>query len=456
VSLRLRLTLFISVVVAVAVSLVSWLSYTSTVNEATGDIDTFLRERAQGDQHLMGRGQGEFDPTEFSLATEQRGFLTGLTGLARFDTIVQVVAADGTVTPLFGEVALPVNDDTLAAALTGMALVEDLTVESVHYRMITAPGPDGFVMQTARDMTETDSFLASLRLRLWLIGAAGVLLAAIGAWFVARRALVPVGRLTNAAEHVAETGDLDSPIPEAGNDEIGRLAGAFNGMLAALAASRHQQRRLVNDAGHELRTPLTSLRTNLEVLDRNQDMDPGQRSEVMDDVSYEIEQLSNLVSEVVELAGDARTPDQPTVESDLAEIAREAVTRTVRRTGRTIQVTGMGGTAEVRPARIARAIANLLENAVKWSPADAAIEVALDGGRIEVLDRGPGIPADDLGRVFDRFYRADSARTMPGSGLGLAIVEQVATEHGGSVWARAREGGGAAVGFEVPLEEESS
>ncbi len=452
-SLRLRLTLFIAVVVAAAVASVSWFSYTSTADDARTDVDAFLQARAVSPDRFGGRGGIPFDIGQVPIDNVGQG---PFGEFARYDTVVQFVAADGTVTPLFGEATLPVDPAAVAAALDGGSVVGDVTVDGTHYRMITAPGPAGLVMQTARDMTETDALLASLRLRLWLIGAAGVLLAAIGAWFVARRALAPVGRLTDAAEHVAETGDLDSPIPEAGNDEVGRLAGAFNGMLSALATSRRQQRSLIDDAGHELRTPLTSLRTNLEVLARNADMEAGARAELMADVSYEIEQLSNLMSEVVELAGDTGAADQPAVEADLGEIVRAAAARAGRRTGRPIGVTGDGGRATVRPVRIARAVANLLDNAAKWSPPDTPIEVVVGGGRIEVLDRGPGIPAADLDRVFDRFYRADTARTMPGSGLGLAIVEQIALEHGGSVWAMPREGGGTSVGFEVPLVEVST
>ncbi|MFH2073547.1 MAG: HAMP domain-containing sensor histidine kinase [Actinomycetota bacterium] len=451
-TLRLRLTVFIALVVAVAVAAVSWFSYASTAGEARADIDAFLQERARFADRIGDRDGVPFDPSEIPTEPGEQG---PFGGFARYDTIVHVVAADGTVIPLFGEAALPVEAETIASALAGDATVQDVTVEGTHYRMITTPGPAGMVVQTARDLTETDRLLASLRLRLLLMGAGGVMLAAVGAWFVAGRALAPVGRLTDAAEHVAQTGHLDAPIPEAGNDEVGRLAGAFNGMLAALAISRRQQRSLVDDAGHELRTPLTSLRTNLDVLARNPDMEAGVRAELMADVSYEIEQLSNLVSEVVELAGGSEAAGQPPIASDLGEIVRAAAARAARRTGRTIEVSGTGGTAEVRPARIARAVANLLDNATKWSPPDEPIDVVLEAGRIEVRDRGPGIPSADLARVFDRFYRAEAARTMPGSGLGLAIVEQIAREHGGSVWAMPREGGGTSVGFEVPLVEVS-
>jgi len=450
-SLRLRLTLFIALVVAAAVAAVSGISYTSTADEAREEIDVFLRERGSIGEHFAGPG------SEFSDLLAQNPFLLGERGpfrdLARFDTVVQIVDGDGAAVSFIGDVKLPVDDAALEAARAGTPTLRDISVEGTHYRMITAPGPDGLVVQTARDVTATDSLLGDLRLRLWLIGIAGVLLAAVGAWFVARRALAPVGRLTDAAEHVAATGDLEAAIPEGGTDEVGRLAAAFNSMLSALATSRRQQRRLVDDAGHELRTPLTSLRTNVEVLARNQSMDEAQRAEVMADVSYEIEDLSALVTEVVELAGDAGSADQPLVEADLGDITRETVDRAARRSNRQYDVTGSAGVAAVRPARIARAVANLIDNADKLSPPGMPIEVRLDGGRVEVLDRGPGIDAGDLERVFDRFYRADAARTLPGSGLGLAIVEQIVGEHGGRVWARSRRDGGAAVGFEIPLVE---
>jgi two-component system sensor histidine kinase MprB len=449
-SLRLRLTVIIGLVALVAVAVVGWVSYTSTADSARGDVDDFLMERVASATRFSGTIVVPDMLDDFPFGPGGRN---PLREFAQYDTTVQIVDLETNIITVIGDFLLPVNEEALGAARDGEFVLEDVTIEGTHYRMITAPGPEGLVIQTARDVTETDALLAGLRLRLWLIGAAGVLLAAVAAWFASRRALAPVGRLTEAAEAVAATGDLESPIPAGGRDEVGRLAASFNDMLAALAASRKQQRQLVDDAGHELRTPLTSLRTNLEVLARNEDMEPAERSGLMADVSYEIEQLSALVAEVVELAGDAEGAEQPLIETDLTGLVAEVVARTERRTGRRIDVTGEAGVAAVRPGRIARAIGNLLDNAAKWCPEEDPIEVLLDGGRIEVLDRGPGFPTDDLDRVFDRFYRADVARTLPGSGLGLAIVEKVAREHGGRVWATNRAGGGAAVGFEVPLKE---
>jgi two-component system sensor histidine kinase MprB len=301
----------------------------------------------------------------------------------------------------------------------------------------------------ARDLTETDAFLGGLRTRLILIGGGAVVLAAILAWFVSHRAVRPVAVLTRAAEHVAATRDLEVPIAVTRRDEIGRLAASFNTMLGALASSRAQQRRLVADAGHELRTPLTSLRTNIEVLARVGDMPAVDRAELLADARRELEELSDLVAELVDLAADA--PPEESVPVRLDELVGEAVERFRRRTGREVALSTEETVLRGKPGRLSRAVVNLLDNAGKFSPAGTPIEVALRGGRLEVRDRGPGLDPGDLPRVFERFYRAVGARTTPGSGLGLAIVEQVAEEHGGRAFAGNAEDGGAVVGFEVPV-----
>jgi two-component system sensor histidine kinase MprB len=257
--------------------------------------------------------------------------------------------------------------------------------------------------------------------------------------------------LTRAAEHVAATRDLEVPIEVTRRDEIGRLAAAFNTMLAALASSRSQQRRLVADAGHELRTPLTSLRTNIEVLARVGDMPAGDRTELLADARQELEELSALVGELVDLAADA--PPEESLALRLDEVVGEAVERFRRRSGREVFLTAEETVLQGKPGRLTRAVGNLLDNAGKFSPPNTPVEVALRAGRLEVRDHGPGFGAEDLSRVFERFYRAVGARTTPGSGLGLAIVEEVAREHGGRAFAANADGGGAVVGFEVPVAE---
>lgn len=461
-SLRLRVTLFLALAVAVAVAAVSWAAYASAEGEARGEIDEALLSRAVPDG--MAGGQG-FIVSSGTLPAFAQPFPEG--GFeVRPDVIMQFVDASGTVFASFsGGVTLPVEEEDLAiAADGGDPLLRDVQVDGVHYRMVTTQAmgmvtvmgvPTAEVtpvaLQMARDLTETDAFLGGLRTRLILIGGSAVVLAAVLAGFVSHRAVRPVAVLTRAAEQVAATRNLEVPIEITRRDEIGRLAASFNTMLAALAASRAQQRRLVADAGHELRTPLTSLRTNIEVLARVGDMPATDRAELLGDARQELEELSVLVAELVDLAADAPPEEESTVRLD--EIVVESVERFRRRSGREVLLSIEEATLPGKPGRLTRAVANLLDNAGKFGPAGTPVEVSLRGGRLEVRDHGPGIAPDDLPRVFERFYRAVGARTTPGSGLGLAIVQQVAEEHGGRAFAANAEGGGAVVGFKVPIGE---
>jgi len=238
-----------------------------------------------------------------------------------------------------------------------------------------------------------------------------------------------------------------------GDDELASLATSFNKMLLALRASRDRQRRLVADAGHELRTPLTSLRTNLELLaqaDRQGGMQPHQRDEILHDVTGQVEELSTLVGDLVELARDeplSRTPEP----LDLADIVARAVDRVRRRApAATFEVETepwwVLGEAQI----LERAVTNLLDNAAKWGPAGGTITVRLSEGQLTVSDQGPGVKPADLPMIFERFYRADDARTMPGSGLGLSIVRQAAERHGGTVAIANREPHGAEFTVSIP------
>jgi two-component system sensor histidine kinase MprB len=316
-------------------------------------------------------------------------------------------------------------------------------VDGEHYRMLTASEPDGGAIQLARSLTETDDVLGSLRDRLLLAALAGAAVAALVAWIVARGVVRPISQLTGAAEHVAATQDLSVPIPVRGDDEVGRLAASFNTMLVALDTSREQQRRLVTDASHELRTPLTAVRTNIDLLLRATDLPAAQRRELLDETHLELLELTALVTELVDLATDARE-EEPVVDVELADLAQDVAARYRRRTDRPIQVEVGGGehTVQGRRAMLDRAVANLVDNAVKFSPAGSAIDIVVDDRSVAVLDRGPGVPEDDRDHVFDRFYRAPATRTMPGSGLGLAIVRQIAEVHGGTASLAARPGGG--------------
>jgi two-component system sensor histidine kinase MprB len=295
--------------------------------------------------------------------------------------------------------------------------------------------------------------LRQLGIAMLVAGGLGVLAAGLAGWAVARNGLRPVRRLTADVEEIARTEDL-TPLVVEGDDEVARLATAFNSMLTALAASRDRQRRLVADAGHELRTPLTSLRTNLDLLDQADatagGLPPGAREELLEDVRAQIEELTTLIGDLVELARDE--PLTHVVESvDLADVLDRAATRVRRRApGIQLEVTAEPWWVTGETPSLERAVTNLLDNAAKWSPPGGVVRATLADGTLIVDDSGPGIAAVDLPHVFDRFYRSADARSMPGSGLGLSIVRQVAERHSGTVHAGSAPGGGARLSLTLP------
>lgn len=330
--------------------------------------------------------------------------------------------------------------------------IRTVAAEGVRYRVAAVPNGDGVALVLAQSLTPQEKVLRRLGAVMLFFGIAGVLGAGAAGWLVARNGLRPVRRLTAAVEEIAHTERLD-PLPIEGDDEVARLGSAFNQMLAALAASRDRQRRLVADAGHELRTPLTSLRTNLELLaqaDTTGGLPPGARAELLSDVRAQIEELSTLVGDLIELARDeplAHTVD----EFDLAEVLSAAVARVRRRApGVRFEVTAEPWWVVGESGAVERAVTNLLDNAAKWGPPDGTVFAELEDGTLTVDDEGPGIAPDDLPHVFDRFYRSQESRGMPGSGLGLSIVRQVVERHSGQVHASDAPDGGARMVMWLP------
>jgi two-component system sensor histidine kinase MprB len=441
VSLRLRLALLVGASVAVAVALAALVAHVAVASSLRGEIDDFLAERARSSILQVVR------PEQLGLGRRPRADAVFQTP----DAVVQLLDRGGEVTAsLEGAPDLPVGDvDRAAVGPDGVPVVRTVEVDGVEYRMRTEPLPFGAV-QIARDLTETNAAIRQVDRRLVAVGLVGTAVAALVGWAVATRIVGPVRRLAHGAEHVATTHDLRTPVPVERDDEVGTLAESFNAMLAALALSEDQQRRLVQDAGHELRTPLTSVRTNVEVLRRSWDrLDDEQRTRILADVDAEVTELSALVAEVVDLASGTGSGDAPLADVDLAELADRVAARS-RRRGATIEVTARGDTTvRGREGDLERAVANVVANALKFGPAAGPVEVVVDGPSVVVHDHGPGIPPGERDRVFDRFHRAAAARGTPGSGLGLAIVAQVAADHGGRAWAGEATGGGAAVGFRV-------
>ena len=441
-SFRARIAIATAVAVAVAVAVASVVAYLGVRNQLRGQVDDALADRAE----VVGR-----IPISVVRTREDQFFLR-IPGpeLGGPGGYIQVFGPQGAIRAPGDDLALPVDERTRETAADGGSYYSDARVGGVHVRILNTAIGNGYVIQIARPLTEVDDSLGRLRTILILIALGGIGLAAALGLVVARTALAPVRRLTEATEEVTETRDLSRRMADEGTDELGRLAGSFNTMLAALEDSARSQRRFVADASHELRTPLTSLRTNIEVLARNDAMPPEERERLLADVVEQLAEMSELVAELAALDrvedGDGERED---VRLDL--VAGDAIDRVRRNRGGVAFVPDFEETV-VRglPGSIERAIGNLLDNAAKWSPSGGEVEVTVRDGEVAVRDHGPGIDEDDLPYVFDRFYRAPSARGQPGSGLGLAIVRQVAEAHGGQATAERAEGGGTLVRLRLP------
>jgi two-component system sensor histidine kinase MprB len=380
----------------------------------------------------------------------------------RVDSLVtyQVIREDGSVIPVGNTTApIPVSNLDREVADGQLETVRHNTGSPGtpdHLRVLTVPAGPGFAIQLARPLGEIDHTLRVLEIVFIVVALAGVGLALGLGYLVAQAALRPVQRLTEAAEHVAATQQLDATIEAHGDDELGRLARSFNAMLGALAASRKQQTQLVADAGHELRTPLTSLRTNIEVLAKVRELPETDRQALLSDVTGQLEELTILVGDLVELAREDEPDPQP---QDVSfDVVVERALERARRRAPSVRFAASLDRALVRgqPVLLERAVLNLLDNAAKWSPPGGRVEVGLHrngaGWQLDVRDHGPGISPDDLPHVFDRFYRAPAARALPGSGLGLAIVRQVVQTHQGSAEATSPPGGGAMLTIRLPAE----
>jgi len=454
-TLRHRIAAVAGLAVALAVVAAATIIYVAVRSDLRGELDRALHARAaeltrgpapsDGDERSgpeRRAGPGDFRPEQLRPDDDAARY-GGAGGYAQY------VAADGdVVTPPGGGRALPVGAGALALARAGRgSQLADVTVRGTHLRVLTVAVPQGGAFQVARPLTEVDHELERVLAILALVGAGGVALAvALGA-VVARTALAPVSRFTRRTEALTAAPDLSERMEVTGSDELARLAASFNTTLDALERSVEAQRHLVADASHELRTPIASLRANVQTLEEADRLPPAELASLRADIVSELDELTALVGDVVELARGAK-PGAALDDVRLDEIVASLVERARGRAGADVRFETRLEPCVVagEPDRISRAVSNLLDNARKWSPAGGVVEVALEaGGTLTVRDHGPGFATEDLPHVFERFYRADRARGMPGSGLGLAIVRQAAEAHGGRVEADNAPGGGARV-----------
>jgi two-component system sensor histidine kinase MprB len=414
-----------------------------------GQVDDNLAKLAAGGFVFVGPDAPGAGGASVTRTQRLDGGGTTSLGVPKFGSMPVYIAAVDTrgrkTAPGIAGRALPVPRQALEIAASGRGRhFTDVQVRGVHLRMLVAPARrKGQALLIAQSLAEVDSALDHLAWTLGITGLAGILLAAGVGAAVAHGALRPVRRLTATAERVAETHDLRERIAIDGHDEISRLAGSFDSMLDSLEGAVESQRQLVANASHELRTPLASLRTNIDVLRQGTELDEEDRARLLRDVGDEIEELTTLVANLVELARGAQRELHLT-ELSLDGLVRRVVGRAeVRFPAHRFELACESTTVWGEADEIERAVWNLLENAAKWSGPAGRIEVRVEGGEVSVRDFGPGVDAADRPHVFERFYRSEDARSKPGSGLGLAIVRQVAESHGGRVQIDEVTGGGA-------------
>ena len=456
-SLRTKIVAALVVLSFVATGAIGALAYRATSRGLSTQVDQSvtatsvdLARRVEGrrgpdgnrDDRDRDRGPSPVPPVFSRPGDEQFGLLRA-----------QFVSSRGRIVGAPDVDPLPVSAADLRVAVAqeaGLTVLRDVEVGDDDYRMATTSVGDGRgAVQVARALDENEALLERLRNRVLLAVGLVVAAAAAAGWVIATSLTDRLRRLTGVAEEVAGTGRLDVEVPAVGDDEAGRLGGALNDMLASLRQAEDDQQRLVQDAGHELKTPLTSLRTNVDVLARYPDLPADQRTRLLEDLEGETRELTELVNELVALANGRRLDEVPR-QVPLADVVAPVVERAQRRTGRTITLTADGTVRTVRVAALERAVSNLVDNATKFDTSGGPVEVEVTAGTVTVRDRGPGIDPAEGDRLFDRFYRSDAARSQPGSGLGLAIVADVVRQHGGTVFARPRPGGGAEVGLVLP------
>ncbi|MEA4943918.1 MAG: HAMP domain-containing sensor histidine kinase [Propionicimonas sp.] len=377
--------------------------------------------------------------------------------LAVANATVMVIRSDNKTTGPPGGPRLSPSPTEYAIARiqTGYSARSGTDVDGQPYRIVAVPFSNGdkyYALVLGRPLQATTQILQILAFSLLTFGLAAAVAAGATGFVIARSGLEPVQRLTAAVTRVTETDKL-APIELGGMDELTDLTRAFNRMMNTLESSRDRQRRLIADAGHELRTPLTSLRTNVELLvadDKQGMLPPGARGEILRDIAAQLGEFTTLIGDLVQLSREDTVQPHPEP-IDLRDVVSNAVARAKRR--------GPGLTFDVQteplylvgePENLERAVTNLLDNAVKFSPPGGTVRVLLKGDRLRISDEGPGIAETDLPHVFDRFFRSDSARTTPGSGLGLSIVAQTIKAHGGWVKAGRSEAGGAEFTIRLP------
>ena len=430
-SFRTRLSLLMGVFVLLLVTVTSLAIYRVVDRNLHAQVDDFLRDRvATVSARLNEQRQ------DLRRGTRFRNPLGEALLDTRFDVISQVISPTGEVLFLVGENDVPVTQSDIAVASGASPEFRDLELDDRAYRVYVVPIEGGGALQLARDIDEISDALANTRA--WLVGVGLMLvaLATIASWWVARRVTNPLRVLSRSANDIATSGSLETLIDEDGPAEVRSLARSLNTMLRRIKESFDRERQFVQDASHELRTPLTSLRVNTELLERPE-IEEAERRRILSDIRSEVDELTTISGELATLAVDQRNTEE-LLNVGLEDATAVVVERVRRRTARTINLEIGNQTlpptvVSLRLSQFERALGNLLDNAVKFSPPSTAVDVRISGASVSIVDHGPGIKDDEKQKVFTRFYRSAATRALPGSGLGLAIVEQFARDHDATV-----------------------
>ncbi|MGD6744246.1 sensor histidine kinase [Streptomyces sp. BH106] len=452
--LRSRIALLVAVAVAAAVAAVAVTCWFITEKQLYAQLDNDLVQQA----HSVKREQ-----MEYVLAGCQSGSASAQHNFP--GPTIQIIQSDGRACTSQGDHKIPVqsSDMAVAAGTSDHSLHTTDNVKGQSMRVLTVPITTqddarlaGVAASVATPLDEITKPLTTLAWVLLLVGGIGVLGSTAAGLWIARTGLRPVDQLTETVEHVARTEDLTVRIPVEGDDEIARLSESFNSMTASLASSRELQQQLIADAGHELRTPLTSMRTNIELLTRIEEtgrtIPPEDRKALMASLKAQMTELAALIGDLQELSRTGLTgAEGPLKVVSLHDTVRSAIERArLRGPELTFDAELAPWYVRSEPAALERAVVNLLDNAVKFSPEKGRVEVRLMRGTLTVRDHGPGIPDDELPYVFDRFWRSPTARALPGSGLGLSIVARTVEASGGHVALSAADGGGTIATLVLP------
>jgi signal transduction histidine kinase len=439
--IRVRLTLAFALAMAIVLAGMGLLVYLRVGDALLASVDQTLRAQAR---------------EAVAHARDEHGLVDPDT--AAGTTLAQVLDARGIPSRSTPAGLAPLLDSATAARAVRGSVRSTITIPRYegNWRVLAVPAADGnATVAVARSLQSREETLDRLLRELLIASPLALLLASLAGYGLAAAALRPVEAMRVRAEGVTADVPAHLPVPRA-RDEISRLAVTLNDMLARLHAAFEHERRFVADASHELRTPLALLRTELELALRRP-RSPQELEAAIRSAAEETERLSGLAEDLLTIAradqGSLPLRLRPT---DTSELLTGIAGRYRRRAGdlhRTVRANAdRAFVIDVDAQRIERALANLVENALVYGAGDVELFAAPNDATVElhVADRGAGFPSAFLERAFDRFSRADEARSDGGAGLGLSIVGLIAEAHGGTAHAVNRPDGGADVWVELP------